>query len=90
MYLDYHAHANISNVFMFGNNLPFHKHVESCLFPFLLSVTSPLFDIQSCNFSKKNMKKNEEGDLNKSKNGTGKLLGLSQEGGSRCTPSTMW
>lgn len=24
MYLDFHAHANINNVFMFGNNLPFH------------------------------------------------------------------
>lgn len=31
-----------------------------------------MFDIQNCNFSKKNMKKKQDGDINKSKDGTGK------------------
>jgi len=24
LYLDFHAHANINNIFMFGNNLSYH------------------------------------------------------------------
>lgn len=53
--------------------------MKSCLFPFLLSINSPLFDIQNCNFSKKNMKKKEDGDINKSKDGTGKPDQLSNQ-----------
>ena len=59
------------------------QHVESTLFPFLLSINSPLFDIQNCNFSKKNMKKNEV-DKNKSKDTTGRVAIYNRYGVIRC------
>lgn len=31
MYLDFHAHANINNVFMFGNHLEYHVRIFSLL-----------------------------------------------------------
>ena len=39
-----------------------------------------MFDIQNCNFSRKNMKKNADGDKNKSKDGTGRVAMFSQFG----------
>jgi hypothetical protein len=72
MYLDFHAHANINNVFMFGNTFDFQvgillnqRQVTSCLFPFLYSVNSPLFDYSKCILNDKGSKgadpENKEG-----------------------------
>jgi hypothetical protein len=71
-YLDLHAHANINNVFMFGNSLPFKSHVESCLFPLLMAVNCNSFCYESCNFSIKNMSDTDKGE-NKNKDGTGRV-----------------
>ena len=48
MFLDFHAHANINNIFMFGNTYTIQQQVDSCLFPYLYSINSPLFDYGKC------------------------------------------
>lgn len=74
MYLDFHAHASISNVFMFGNNLPYHDQVDNVLFPFLMNINSPIFDIQNCNFSKASMERADPNETGRSKQGSGRVF----------------
>lgn len=71
MYIDLHAHATKRGCFIFGNQLDLNKHVQSCLFPKILSLNSPIFDYDSCNFTERNMLMKDKGE------------GLSKEGSAR-------
>lgn len=85
MFLDFHAHANINNVFMFGNTLDFHveaahqDQVTSCFFPFLLSINSPLFDYNKCILNDKNLRINEGKD-SEGKDGAGRVAAYTKYG----------
>lgn len=84
MYLDFHAHASISNVFMLGNNLPYHDQVKNMMYPFLMSINSPIFDIQCCNFSKAAMERGDPSEEGKSKEGSGRVAIYRMYGITRC------
>ncbi|KAJ8602728.1 hypothetical protein CTAYLR_003789 [Chrysophaeum taylorii] len=56
LFLDLHAHATKRGAFAYGNALDDPKDVvQNKLYPLLLSVNSPYFDFDGCNFSKEHM-----------------------------------
>ncbi|KAL4483174.1 hypothetical protein ABPG74_019200 [Tetrahymena malaccensis] len=70
-YIDLHAHATKKGAFIYGNCLDLKDQLDTCLFPRLLSLNSPYFEYDSCNFTEKNMYCKDKGD------------GLSKEGAGR-------
>ena len=56
LFVDLHAHASKSGVFIYGNHLEdTEQHIENRLYALLLSVNSSHFDYHACNFSKEHM-----------------------------------
>eukprot|EP00941_MAST-03F_sp_MAST-3F-sp1_P003593 g3593.t1 len=52
MYVDLHAHASKTGMFMFGNHMPaLTQRIETRLFPWLLGHNCSLFEFDSCDFS---------------------------------------
>lgn len=72
MYLDLHAHANINNIFMFGNTFDFHDQVSACMFPYLMSLNSPLFDYKKCILNDRGSRMQEIRD-SENKDGAGRV-----------------
>ena len=56
---------------MYGNCVDLKNQLSTCLFPRLISLNSPYFEYESCNFTEKNMYCKDKGD------------GLSKEGAGR-------
>jgi hypothetical protein len=54
--------------------------VDNVLFPYILSINNPLFEIQSCTFSKVKAKISKDGSKFKSKEGAGRVQILNQFG----------
>jgi len=75
LYLDFHAHASIRNVFIFGNALPFPSHIGSCLYALLVSLQCPWFDLLSSNFSSSNMVRDVAG-RGEMEGGSGRVVAL--------------
>ena len=71
-YLDLHAHANKRGVFAFGNSdLAGGGDAETRAYAQLCALNSPHFDLNHCNFSRKNMESvDKNGDC---KSGTGRV-----------------
>ena len=71
-YLDLHAHANKRGVFAFGNSdLAGGGDAETRAYAQLCALNSPHFDLNHCNFSRKNMASvDKNGDC---KSGTGRV-----------------
>ena len=71
-YLDLHAHANKRGVFAFGNSdLRGDGNAETRAYAQLCALNSPHFDLNHCNFSRKNMTAvDKNGDC---KSGTGRV-----------------
>ncbi|CAF3661224.1 unnamed protein product, partial [Adineta steineri] len=72
-YLDLHGHASKKGCFIYGNHLPDdEQHTDNILFPKLISLNSPHFEYDNCNFTIKNMymKDRREG---LSKEGSGRV-----------------
>ncbi|KAK9505199.1 hypothetical protein O3M35_009303 [Rhynocoris fuscipes] len=56
LYVDMHGHASKKGIFMYGNHFKdILSNVECRLLPKLISLNSPHFHYESCNFSEKNM-----------------------------------
>eukprot|EP00742_Colponemidia_sp_Colp-10_P008326 GILJ01009012.1.p1 GENE.GILJ01009012.1~~GILJ01009012.1.p1 ORF type:complete len:738 (-),score=110.50 GILJ01009012.1:196-2409(-) len=71
VYVDLHGHATKRGCFIFGNALDFDRQIDNVLFAKLLSLNSPHFDFDGCNFSEQNMTAKDKRD------------GLSKEGSGR-------
>ena len=71
-YIDLHAHANKRGVFAFGNcDLRGDGNFETRAYAQLCALNSPHFDLNHCNFSRKNMESvDKNGDC---KSGTGRV-----------------
>ena len=50
VYIDFHAHAGRRGCFMFGNRLYGQQQVDNVLLPKLISLNSPNFDFEACDF----------------------------------------
>ena len=84
MYYDLHAHANKRGCFIYGNNT---NDPDQLLriqrIPKLVTLSTPHFHWEQCNFTAENMKKVDRRDGNVSKEGSGRVamfnvLGLEQ------------
>ncbi|CAF1426553.1 unnamed protein product [Adineta ricciae] len=72
-YMDLHGHASKKGCFIYGNHLPDDdQHTNNILYAKLISLNSPHFDYDNCNFTIKNMymKDRREG---LSKEGSGRV-----------------
>ena len=65
LYLDFHAHANIRNIFTIGNSYRYFDQVENILFPAILALNSPFFDLSRCVWRKRESDENENLDSKK-------------------------
>ncbi len=80
MYIDLHAHATRRGCFIFGNNTSTTESlVETLLFSKLISMSSPHFDFNQCNYTEKNMLRKDRRD-GLSKSGSGRV-GIYRETG---------
>ncbi|CAG9461512.1 unnamed protein product [Pedinophyceae sp. YPF-701] len=72
LYLDLHAHANKRGIFAYGNSFDdVERQVEVLTFAKLCALNCPLFDVNGCNFSERNMRLTDKnGD---SKEGSGRV-----------------
>jgi len=70
-YIDLHAHATRKGCFMYGNCVDFRNQVEICTYCRLISLNTPYFEYDLCNFTERNMYSKDKGD------------GLSKEGSGR-------
>lgn len=71
LHIDFHAHANKTGIFVFGNHHGTEQQrVRNALYPWLLSKTCALFEFESCDFSAENMTSISEGE---SRLGTGRV-----------------
>ena len=74
LYLDLHAHASKRGCFMYGNHCEtLEAQVENVLWARLISINSPYFDFDGCNFSEQNMKTKDKRDHGQSKEGSGRV-----------------
>ena len=72
IYVDLHGHASKRGCFMYGNRLEKEEdQILSMLLPKLISINSPNFDFNACNFTERNMYSKDKRD------------GLSKEGSGR-------
>jgi hypothetical protein len=71
-YLDLHAHANKHSCFIFGNALKGRDQVQNILYPKLVGMNSPFFNLRQCVFSESNMKRSDKKD-GLSKAGSGRV-----------------
>ena len=70
-HIDFHAHANKTGIFMFGNHhVTEAQRVQNALYPWILSRNCNLFEFESCDFAAENMISMSEG---KSRLGTGRV-----------------
>jgi hypothetical protein len=80
MYIDLHAHATRRGCFIFGNNTSTTESlVETLLFSKLISMNSPHFDFNQCNYTEQNMQRKDKRD-GLSKSGSGRV-GIYRETG---------
>jgi hypothetical protein len=80
MYMDLHAHATRRGCFIFGNNTSTTESlVDTLLFSKLISMSSPHFDFNQCNYTEKNMQRKDRRD-GLSKSGSGRV-GIYRETG---------
>ena len=80
MYIDLHAHATRRGCFIFGNNTATTEMlVETVMFSKLISMNSPHFDFNQCNYTEKNMLRKDRRD-GLSKSGSGRV-GMYRETG---------
>ncbi|EAS00690.3 zinc carboxypeptidase family protein (macronuclear) [Tetrahymena thermophila SB210] len=70
-YLDLHAHATKKGSFIYGNCMDYRSQVESNLLTKLMSLNTPFFEFDLCNFTERNMYSKDKSD------------GLSKEGSGR-------
>jgi hypothetical protein len=74
LYLDLHAHASKRGCFMYGNHCEtLEDQIENVLWARLISINSPYFDFDGCNFSEQNMKTKDKRDHGQSKEGSGRV-----------------
>ena len=74
LYLDLHAHASKRGCFIYGNHCEtIADQVENMLWARLISLNSPYFDFDACNFSEQNMKTKDKRDKGQSKEGSGRV-----------------
>jgi hypothetical protein len=79
-YIDLHAHANKRGVFAFGNcDLRGDGNAETRAYAQLCALNSPHFDLNHCNFSRKNMFAVDKNGENKA--GTGRVALFRETGG---------
>jgi hypothetical protein len=50
-YLDLHAHATRKGCFMYGNSSEIKNQLDICLYPRLVSMNTPYFEYEGCNFT---------------------------------------
>ena len=72
-YVDLHGHASKRGCFIYANHFEKDEdQVQALLFPKLMSLNSPHFDFEACNFSLKNMQHKDKRD-GMSKEGSGRV-----------------
>ncbi len=80
LYVDLHGHASKRGCFIYANNFENENDQINCLlFPKLMSINSPNFDLNACNFSLKNMLSKDKRD-GMSKEGSGRVAILKSTG----------
>eukprot|EP01137_Pigoraptor_chileana_P033208 Opistho-2@23763 len=78
-YVDLHGHAVKRGCFIYGNSLDVVSQIDNILYPRLISLHSPHFDFEACNFSEKNMVARDKKD-GLSKEGSGRVSMLKDLG----------
>lgn len=74
MYIDYHAHASKRGIFTYANHCDtLDDQISNLLFPYLVSINSPYFDLATCVSSVKGMKSKDKKDNGKTKEGSGRV-----------------
>lgn len=71
-YLDLHAQPSRPSSFLFGNNQSLEGQIESQLFARIISLITPLFTYQYCDFSERSMKAKDPKD-HQTKEGCGRV-----------------
>lgn len=69
--MDLHAHATKKGSFIYGNCMDYRSQVECNLLTKLMSLNTPYFEYDLCNFTERNMYSKDKSD------------GLSKEGSGR-------
>ncbi|XP_073993304.1 cytosolic carboxypeptidase-like protein 5 isoform X1 [Rhodnius prolixus] len=73
LYIDMHGHASKKGIFMYGNHFKdILSNIECRLLPKLISINSPHFHFDSCNFSERNMFTKDKRD-GSSREGAGRV-----------------
>lgn len=55
LFIDMHAHSNKRGMFFYGNSMDAPELLQCLLYTKLVSLNTPYFEFQSCNFSEANM-----------------------------------
>ncbi|KRX02632.1 hypothetical protein PPERSA_11972 [Pseudocohnilembus persalinus] len=71
-YIDFHSQASRKGNFIYANHTDFRNQIDICLFCRVLSLNTPYFEYDQCNFTEKNMYSKDKSD-NLSKEGSGRV-----------------